>query len=84
MAWGLGFGKYGNADIHRSVSRRVFNHSGMVSSIAFGDPERQLACVIITNGLLDPLTNARRLRGVTEAILSACGKGAPPAGEALR
>ena len=84
LAWGLGFGKYGNADIHRSVSRRVFNHSGMVSSIAFGDPERQLACVIITNGLLDPLTNARRLRGVTEAILSACGKGAPPAGEALR
>jgi hypothetical protein len=44
----------------------------MVSSIAFGDPERGLACVVITSGLLDPLSNARRLREITGAILAAC------------
>ncbi len=72
LAWGLGFGLYGNADIHPSVSRRVFGHSGMVSSVALGDPERELACVIVTTGLLPPGPNARRLREVSEAVIAAC------------
>ncbi len=73
LAWGLGFGLYGNADIHRDASRRVFSHSGMVSSIGLGDPGRGLACVVITSGLLDPMGNARRLREATGAVLKACG-----------
>jgi CubicO group peptidase (beta-lactamase class C family) len=72
LAWGLGFGLYGSADMHRAVSRRVFSHSGMVSSVAFGDPERGLACVVITTGLLDAMGNARRLREVTGAVVEAC------------
>jgi len=72
LPWGLGFGLFGNADIHRAASRRVFSHSGLVSSVAFGDPFHQLSCVVITTGLLDPMTNARRLREVNGAILEAC------------
>ena len=72
LAWGLGFGLYGNADVHPSVSRRVFGHSGMVSTVAFADPETGLACVVITTGLLDPMTNARRLREVNGQVVKAC------------
>ena len=72
LSWGLGFGLHGNSDLPASASRRVFCHSGMVSSVAMGDPERHLACVVITSGLLDPMTNARRLRGVTGAAVKAC------------
>jgi len=72
LAWGLGFGLYGNADVHPSASRRVFNHSGMVSSVALGDPARGLSCVVLTTGLLPPLANARRLREVNGAVLAAC------------
>ena len=71
LAWGLGFCKHGNADIHRGYSRRVFNHSGMVSSVALGDPANGLSCVVITTGLLDPLTNARRLREATGCAVRA-------------
>jgi CubicO group peptidase (beta-lactamase class C family) len=72
LAWGLGFGLHGNSDLPTSASRRVFCHSGMVSSVGMGDPERQLACVVLTTGLLDPMGNARRLRAVTGAALRAC------------
>ncbi|MEE8433962.1 MAG: serine hydrolase domain-containing protein [bacterium] len=65
LAWGLGFGLHGNADIHRDYSRRVFSHSGMVSTVALGDPDSGIACAVVTTGLLDPITNARRLREVT-------------------
>ena len=71
LAWGLGFGLHGNADIHRGYSRRLFDHSGMVSSVGLGDPATGLACVAVTTGLLDPMTNARRLRELTGVALEA-------------
>ena len=72
LPWGLGFGLWGNADFHRAASRRVFGHSGLVSSVALGDPERGVSCAVITTGLLDPIGNARRLREVNGAVLEAC------------
>lgn len=78
LAWGLGFGKYGNADVHREYSRRVFNHSGMVSSVGLADPEHGLSCVVITTGLLDPLSNSRRLRELNGAAIRACDAGRRP------
>ncbi len=72
LAWGLGFSLFGNADIGRAASRRVFGHSGMVSSIGLGDPETGLAVAIVTTGLLDPMTNARRLRRASAAAFDAC------------
>lgn len=72
LPWGLGFMLYGSGDISPAASRRVFGHSGMVSSVAFADPERALACVVITNGLIDPLGNGRRLREANGPILQAC------------
>ena len=75
LPWGLGFCLYGNADVHPAVSRRVYGHSGMVSGVAFADPESGLACVVVTTGLLDPLTNARRLREVNGPIVRACKQG---------
>ncbi|MDH4249365.1 MAG: beta-lactamase family protein [Deltaproteobacteria bacterium] len=78
LAWGLGFSKHGNSDIHRDYSRRLFNHSGMVSSVALGDPASGLSCVVITTGLLDPLTNARRLREANGTVIGALKR--PPAG----
>lgn len=71
LPWGLGFGLYGNADYHRDYSRRVFGHSGMVSTVGLADPEHGLSCVVITTGLLDPMTNARRLRDATGAAIRA-------------
>ncbi|MBI4082925.1 MAG: beta-lactamase family protein [Candidatus Lambdaproteobacteria bacterium] len=72
LAWGLGFGLHGNSDVSPSASRRVFNHSGLVSTVALGDPDRGLACVILTTGLLPPLANARRLREVSGRVIAAC------------
>lgn len=71
LAWGLGFGLHGNADNHRGYSRRLFGHSGMVSTVGLGDPATGLACVAVTTGLLDPMTNARRLRELTGIALEA-------------
>ncbi len=71
LAWGLGFGKHGNADVHQAYSRLQFNHSGMVSSVGVADPANGLVCVAITTGLIDPLTNARRLRALTGAAVLA-------------
>lgn len=72
LPWALGFGLHGNADLPLAASRRVYGHSGMVCSVGMADPERELACVVLTSGLLDPLTNARRLREVTTAAVKAC------------
>lgn len=72
LPWGLGFSLYGNSDLHRSVSRRVFSHSGLVSSVAFADPVPGIACAIVTTGLLEAMTNARRLREVNGAVLESC------------
>ncbi len=71
LAWGLGFGLHGNADYHRDYSRRVFGHSGMVSTVGLADPQTGLACVVVTTGLLDPMTNARRLREVNGTAVRA-------------
>lgn len=71
LAWGLGFGLHGNADVHRDYSRRVFNHSGMVSTVGLGDPVHGLGCAVLTTGLLDPMTNARRLRELTGTAVRA-------------
>ncbi|HEX7929090.1 MAG TPA: serine hydrolase domain-containing protein [bacterium] len=73
LPWGLGFMLYGSGDVSPTASRRVFGHSGMVSSVAFADPERALVCVVITNGLIDPLNNGRRLRDANGPIIKACG-----------
>ena len=72
LSWGLGFGLHGNSDLPTFASRRAFCHSGMVSSVGMGDPDRRLACIVITTGLLDPLGSARRLRAVTGACVRAC------------
>jgi CubicO group peptidase (beta-lactamase class C family) len=72
LPWGLGFCLYGNADVHPAVSRRVYGHSGMVSCVAFADPESGLVCVVVTTGLLDAMTNARRLREVNGPLVKAC------------
>jgi CubicO group peptidase (beta-lactamase class C family) len=79
LAWGLGFGLHGNADLHRDYSRRVFGHSGMVSTVGLGDPVHGLACVVVTTGLLDPIGNARRLREVTGTAVRAVRGGFTPA-----
>ena len=71
LPWGLGFGLHGNADYHRDYSRRVFGHSGMVSTVGLADPVHGLTCVVITTGLLDPMTNARRLRDATGGAIRA-------------
>ena len=72
LAWGLGFALHGNADIDRAASRRVFGHSGMVSSVGFADPVVGLAMAVVSTGLLDPMTNARRLRAVSAGAYAAC------------
>jgi hypothetical protein len=50
----------------------VFAHSGLVSTVALGDPECGVACAVVTTGLLDPITNARRLREATGSAVRAC------------
>ena len=72
LSGGLGFGLVGNSDIHRSASRRVYGHPGLVSSVGLADPEKGIACVVVTTGLLDAMTNARRLRDATQGALESC------------
>jgi CubicO group peptidase (beta-lactamase class C family) len=49
-------------------SRRVFGSSGAFSSVGFADPEVGLACVIITNGLVDLDRNQARLGATADAV----------------
>ena len=72
LAWGLGMQLHGNTDIHKAASRRVYGHSGMVSSVGFADPVSGLVCIIVTTGLLDAMGNARRLREVNGPALESC------------
>lgn len=66
--WGLGVALDGNGDVGSRNSRRVFGSSGAFSSVGFADPETGLACVIITNGLVDLASNQTRLGSVADAV----------------
>jgi CubicO group peptidase (beta-lactamase class C family) len=66
--WGLGVALDGNGDVGSRNSRRVFGSSGAFSSVGFADPEVGLACVIITNGLVDLDRNQARLGATADAV----------------
>ncbi|HEX4129753.1 MAG TPA: serine hydrolase domain-containing protein [Pirellulales bacterium] len=46
----------------------TYGHSGSQSSVAFADPERQLAAAIVFNGMPGELRHQRRVRTVLEAL----------------
>jgi CubicO group peptidase (beta-lactamase class C family) len=71
--WGLGVALDGNGDVGSQNSRRVFGSSGAFSSVGFADPETGLACVIITNGLVDLARNQARLGETDDAVNLAVG-----------
>lgn len=52
VEWGLGWSLKGEKCHHDSgdlSSRATFSHSGATGTFAWGDPERDLACVLLTN-----------------------------------
>ncbi|MBW3669858.1 MAG: beta-lactamase family protein [Actinobacteria bacterium] len=74
--WGLGLmvnswhyreqpAPYGYGD---RASRRAFGHGGSQSSIAFADPEHDLAVVLLTNGMAGEKGNHRRTQPVLTAV----------------
>lgn len=74
--WGLGLmvnswhyrekpAPYGYGD---RASRRTFGHGGSQSSIAFADPEHDLAVVLLTNGMAGEKGNHRRTQPVLTAV----------------
>lgn len=76
MDWGLGLmvnswhyreqpAPYGYGD---RASRRAFGHGGSQSSIAFADPEHDLAMVLLTNGMAGEKGNHRRTQPVLTAV----------------
>ena len=74
--WGLGFSKGVDAKAATSFGRlstsSAYGHGGMRSSVGFFEPSRDLAVVIVTNGLPSEIENARRLCEISDAVHSAC------------
>ena len=80
MDWGLGVmldnkihGPAAPYGFGAHASARTFGHGGRESSIAFGDPENQLAVAVIFNGMPGELRNDRRSRPVLAAIYEDLG-----------
>ncbi|MBI4789447.1 MAG: beta-lactamase family protein [Chloroflexi bacterium] len=53
-------------------SPTTFGHNGFASNAAWADPERQLVCVILNNGMQADEVNHRRLRQISQLVLDAC------------
>jgi CubicO group peptidase (beta-lactamase class C family) len=77
--WALGIELDGNGDIGSRNSGRVYGSSGAFSSVGFADPETQLVCVILTNGLIPLNANEDRLSAVADAVNLAIGENITPA-----
>lgn len=81
MDWGLGFvldsKQYGADTVPYGYgpycSPRTFGHSGMQSSCAFADPERQLAVAIVFNGMPGEEAHDRRIRTVLTSLYEELG-----------
>ena len=71
--WGLGFITDRRILGGSRLSRQVFGHDGRLCSVAFCDREIGLVACLMANALTDGWANARRLRGVIEAILDEVG-----------
>lgn len=54
-------------------THRVFGHAGAFSTLAYGDPDRQLAVAIVTNGNRGPYDALFRFAALGSAIRKACG-----------
>jgi CubicO group peptidase (beta-lactamase class C family) len=66
LGWALGRSRVWNA-FGDLVSPRAFGHSGATGTVAWADPETELACVILTNRSYS-LDNGRVLRLVSNAV----------------
>lgn len=70
--WGLGF-IIDSVNYGRHCSPRTFGHGGGQSSVAFADPEHQLAVAVVMNGLPGPDVHYRRLSEITANIYEDLG-----------
>lgn len=79
--WGLGVmvnswhyrrraAPYGYGD---HASRRAFGHGGSQSSLAFADPEHELAAALVFNGMPGEVANHRRTQAVASALYEDLG-----------
>jgi CubicO group peptidase (beta-lactamase class C family) len=76
--WALGFHLGGpSSAFGRRSSPRTFGHSGHGSTIAWADPELDLAVAFFTNGVQSSLVNHMRMTRLSDAVLAACGRPAP-------
>ena len=86
MDWGLGFildsKQYGVETVPygygRLASRRTFGHSGYRSTVAFADPEHDLAVALAMNGTPGEAEHERRVRDVLDAIYLDLDLASPP------
>ena len=86
LDWGLGFipnsAYHGHPRVaygygpHASI--RVFGHSGYRSSVAFADPEHDLAVALALNGLAAEEVHGERIHALTAAVYEDLGLAAEP------
>jgi CubicO group peptidase (beta-lactamase class C family) len=74
VRWGYGFhlGDTTPTPFGLSSHPHAFGHSGAGCTIAWADPDIDVAFAYLTNGERDFLSNARRFLDVAEAIRAAC------------
>lgn len=82
LDWGLGFyldskcyggdAPYGYGAL---ASARTFGHSGVLSSVSFADPDHDLVCSLVFNGITTPKAHRVRTDAVIEAIYEDLGLG---------
>jgi CubicO group peptidase (beta-lactamase class C family) len=72
-----GFNLGGHADSSwggEKSSPTTFGYNGNASNAAWADPERNLVCVILNNGLLPDEANDRRIGEISSLVLAACDR----------
>ena len=74
--WGLGF-IIDSINYGHHSSPRTFGHGGGQSSVAFADPQHQLAVALVMNGLPGPQVHYKRLDEISSNIYEDLGLAAP-------
>ena len=72
--WGLGWALAGSKiwnDMGEHVSPRTFGHTGATGTVAWADPSRHLACVVLTNSRVE---DGALLRRVSDSVGAAVVK----------
>jgi CubicO group peptidase (beta-lactamase class C family) len=70
---GFDLGGYAESIWGKRTTTRTFGHNGWATNVAFADPDLDVICIILNNGMQPDVKNHWRLRAITDVVWEACG-----------